>query len=122
MKEAENFDKEDLIIATAKFLTDQGLKVYEVEPVEETEEGEEEELIPDLLGVLTIEIEIPVQIETCESLESEKAKKKMLKLAEIAKNEGGKFFLVIPTDCEEKALNLVKDLEIGDHVEVLAIL
>jgi hypothetical protein len=118
----KELDKEDLILATAKFLKEQGLKVYEVEPAEETEEEEAEELIPDLLGVLTIEIEIPVQIETCESLESEKAKKKMLKLAEIAKNEGGKFFLVIPTDCEDKALNIVKDLQIEDYVEVLAIL
>ena len=71
---AEQFDREDLINIVAVFLDKQGVKPYEVK----AREDEDDDLLPDMVGVTKkeVEVQIAIQVETCETLESEEAEKR----------------------------------------------
>jgi len=113
----EHFDKEDLINIVAVFLNRQGVKPYEVE----AREDEEEDLLPDMIGVTKkeVEVQIAIQVETCETLESEEAEKRAKAIAEHVRKSGEGYMLFIPEECEEKANQKVKDWEISDVVDVI---
>ena len=114
---AEQFDREDLINIVAIFLDKQGVKPYEVEAREE----EDESLLPDMVGVTKkeVEVQIAVQVETCETLESEEAEKRAKAIAEHVRRTGEGYMLFVPEECEEKAQEKAKEWQIEDVVDII---
>lgn len=115
--EKEKFDKDDLINIVAVFIDKQGIKPYEVE----AREDEDEDLLPDILGVSKkeVEIQIAIQVETCESINTEEAQKKAKAIAEHTRKSGEGYMLFVPEECEEKVNNIIKDWEIDDVVDII---
>jgi hypothetical protein len=114
---AEQFDKEDLINIIAVFLDKQGVKPYEVEP----KENEDEDLLPDMIGVTKkeVEVQIAVQVETCKTLDTEEAEKKAKAIAEHVRRSGEGYMLFVPSECEGKAREKVKEWQIEDVVDII---
>jgi len=114
-----DFDKEDLINIVAVFLDKQGVKPYEVEAREE----EDDSLLPDMIGVTKreIEVQIAIQVETCETLKSEEAEKKAKAIADHVRKSGEGYMLFVPEECESEALEKVKEWEIEDVANVIPI-
>jgi len=114
---AEQFDREDLINIVAVFLDKQGVKPYEVE----AKEDEDDDLLPDMVGVTKkeVEVQIAVQVETCETIESEEAEKRAKAIAEHVRKSGEGYMLFVPAECEEKAIKKVKEWEIEDVVDII---
>jgi len=114
---AEQFDREDLINIVAVFLDKQGVKPYEVE----AKEDEDEDLLPDMVGVTKkeVEVQIAIQVETCETLESEEAERRAKAIAEHVRKSGEGYMLFIPEECEEEANQKIKEWGIDDAVEVI---
>ena len=114
---AEQFDREDLINIVAVFLDKQGVKPYEVE----AKEDEDEDLLPDMVGVTKkeVEVQIAIQVETCETIESEEAEKRAKAIAEHVRKSGEGYMLFIPEECEEKANQKVEEWEITDVVNII---
>jgi len=113
----EQFDREDLINIVAVFLDKQGVKPYEVE----AKEDEEEDLLPDMIGVTKreIEVQIAIQVETCNTLDSEEAEKKAKAIAEHVRKSGEGYMLFVPEKCEEKAREKVRKWQIEDVVDII---
>ena len=113
----EQFDREDLINIVAVFLDKQGVKPYEVE----AKEDEDEDLLPDMIGVTKkeVEVQIAIQVETCETLDSEEAEKRAKAIAEHVRRSGEGYMLFIPAECEEKAQEKVKEWKIEDVVDII---
>ena len=114
---AEQFDREDLINIVAIFLDKQGVKPYEVEAGEE----EDESLLPDMVGVTKreVEVQIAVQVETCETLESEEAERRAKAIAEHVRKSGEGYMLFVPEECEKEAEEKVKEWKIDDVVDII---
>ena len=114
---AEQFDREDLINIVAVFLDKQGVKPYEVE----AKEDEEEDLLPDMVGVTKkeVEVQIAIQVETCETLESEEAERRAKAIAEHVRNSGEGYMLFVPEECERETEEKVKEWKIEDVVSVI---
>ncbi len=114
---AEQFDREDLINIVAVFLDKQGIKPYEVEAKEE----EDEDLLPDMIGVTKkeVELQIAVQVETCKTLDSEEAKRRAKAIADHVRKSGEGYMLFVPAECEEKAQEKVKEWQIEDVVDII---
>ena len=114
---SENFDREDLINIVAVFLDKQGVKPYEIE----AKEDEDEDLLPDMVGVTKkeVEVQIAIQVETCETLESEEAEKRANAIAEHVRKSGEGYMLFVPAECEEIAEEKIKEWEIDDVVDVI---
>ena len=114
---SEQFDREDLINIVAVFLDKQGVKPYEVA----AKEDEDENLLPDMIGVTKkeVEVQIAIQVETCETLEGEEAEKRAKAIAEHVRRSGEGYMLFVPEECETIAEEKVKEWKINDIVDVI---
>jgi len=80
-----------------------------------------EDLLPDMVGVTKkeVEVQIAVQVETCETLESEEAEKRAKAIAEHVRRTGEGYMLFVPAECEEKAQEKIKEWQIDDVVDII---
>lgn len=115
-------DRQQLLNIVALFLSQQGLEVYEAKP-----KSEEVKFVPDYLALLKRKVEVEVEhridvmVETCETLEEEMTKEKLVSIAENAKraNEGAMLF--VPSSCFDRAKEILEELKVSGTIKVVPI-
>jgi len=110
--------KEELVEVMAVLMEEEGFELYEPET-------EGEEYLPDFLAVFESEEgekqQIAVQVEDCQSLETEEAEKRAKTIAEHCRRSGEGFLFVVPIECEELGSKKFDEWGLSDVAEFVPI-
>ncbi len=110
--------KEELVEVMAVLMEEEGFELYEPE-------AEGEEYLPDFLAVFENEEgekqQIAVQVEDCQSLETEEAEKRAKTIAEHCRRSGEGFLFVVPIECEELGSKKFDEWGLSDVAEFVPI-
>ncbi|WP_457568337.1 hypothetical protein [Desulfurobacterium sp.] len=112
----EKLTREELAELMATVLEMEGFEVYDVDT--------DEEYKPDFLAVYKdeeVEYQIAIQVEDCQSLNSEEAENRAKAIAEHCRQSGEGFFISVPLECEEEGKEKLKEWNIGDVAELVPI-
>ncbi|WP_163328620.1 hypothetical protein GFV12_00440 [Desulfurobacterium thermolithotrophum] len=113
----EKLSREELIEVIAALMEEEGFEIYEVEV--------DEEYLPDFLAVYTDENgenqQIAVQVEDCQTLETEEAEKRAKTIAEHCRRSGEGFLFVVPMECEELGKQKFEEWKLSDVAELIPI-
>jgi len=114
----ERLTREELIEIMAVLMEEEGFEVYEPQ-------SEEEEYLPDFLAVYEDENgerhQIAVQVEDCQTVDTEEAEARAKAIAEHCRMSGEGFIFVVPLECEEKGFNKFKEWGLEDIAEFVPI-
>lgn len=120
MEELEIYkDRQQLLNIVALFLSQQGLEVYEARP-----KNEGVKFVPDYLALLKRKMEVEVEhridviVETCESIEEEETRGKLVSIAENARRANEGVMLFVPAFCIERAKEILEELKVTDIIKV----
>ena len=121
MEELEIYkDRQQLLNIVSLFLSQQGLEVYEARP-----KSEEVEFVPDYLALLKRKVEVEVEhridvvVETCESIEKDETRKKLVSIAENARKSNEGVMLFVPSSCFERTKGILEELKIADIIKIV---
>ncbi|MEO2065703.1 MAG: hypothetical protein ABGX17_04290 [Desulfurobacteriaceae bacterium] len=110
--------KEELMELMAILMEEEGFEIYEPE-------AEGEEYLPDFLAVYENEEgerqQVAVQVEDCNTLNTEEAEKKAKAIAEHCRRSGEGFIFVVPIECEEEGSKKFEEWELSDVAEFIPI-
>ncbi len=110
--------KEELVEVMAVLMEEEGFDLYEPE-------AEGEEYLPDFLAVFENEEgerqQIAVQVEDCQTLQTEEAEKRAKAIAEHCRRSGEGFIFVVPIECEELGNQKFEEWGLSDVAEFVPI-
>lgn len=113
----QGLSREELIEIMAAIMNEEGFEIYEPEA--------EEEYLPDFLAVYTDESgerqQIAVQVEDCQTLQTEEAEKRAKAIAEHCRRSGEGYLLAIPIECEDLGNQKFDEWELSDVAELIPI-
>ena len=121
MEEREIYkDRQQLLNIVALFLSQQGLEVYEARP-----KNEGVEFVPDYLALLKRKVEVEVEhridviVETCESIEEDETREKLISIVEDARKANEGIMLFVPSSCSERSKEVLEELKISDIIKIV---
>lgn len=110
--------REELVELIAVLMEEEGFDLYEPE-------AEGEEYLPDFLAVFENEEgerqQIAVQVEDCQTLQTEEAEKRAKAIAEHCRRSGEGFLFVVPIECEELGSEKFEEWGLSDVAEFVPI-
>ncbi|GAB6076055.1 hypothetical protein [Desulfurobacterium crinifex] len=113
----QGLSREELIEIMAAIMNEEGFEIYEPEA--------EEEYLPDFLAVYTDESgerqQIAVQVEDCQTLQTEEAEKRAKAIAEHCRRSGEGYLLAIPIECEDFGNQKFDEWGLSDVAELIPI-
>jgi hypothetical protein len=113
----QGLSREELIEIIAAIMDEEGFEIYEPES--------EEKYLPDFLAVYTDESgekqQIAVQVEDCQTLQTEEAEKRAKAIAEHCRRSGEGYLLVIPIECEDLGNQKFDEWGLSDVAELIPI-
>ena len=113
----QGLSREELIEIMAAIMDEEGFEIYEPES--------EEEYLPDFLAVYTDESgekqQIAVQVEDCQTLQTEETEKRAKAIAEHCRRSGEGYLLVIPIECEDIGNQKFDEWGLSDVAELIPV-
>jgi len=113
----QGLSREELTEIIAAIMDEEGFEIYEPES--------EEKYLPDLLAVYTDESgekqQIAVQVEDCQTLQTEEAEKRAKAIAEHCRWSGEGYLLTIPIECEDLGNQKFEEWGLSDVAELIPI-
>ena len=113
----QGLSREELTEIIAAIMDEEGFEIYEPES--------EEKYLPDLLVVYTDESgekqQIAVQVEDCQTLQTEEAEKRAKAIAEHCRRSGEGYLLTIPIECEDLGNQKFDEWGLSDVAELIPI-
>jgi len=110
--------KEELAEIMAILLEEEGFDIY-------VPKAEGEEYLPDFLAIFEDEEgerrQIAVQVEDCQTLQTEEAEKRAKAIAEHCRRSGEGFIFVVPIECEELGNKKFEEWGLSDVAEFIPI-
>jgi len=110
--------REELIEVMAVLMEEEGFELYEPE-------AEGEEYLPDFIAVFENEEgerqQIAVQVEDCQTLQTEEAEKRAKAIAEHCRRSGEGFIFVVPIECEDLGSEKFEEWGLSDVAEFVPI-
>ena len=113
----QGLSREELIEIIAAIMDEEGFEIYEPES--------EEEYLPDFLAVYTDESgekqQIAVQVEDCQTLQTEETEKRAKAIAEHCRRSGEGYLLAIPIECEDIGNQKFDEWGLSDVAELIPV-